>query len=323
MKRLIVGITGGVIGALVTVGGLWSLQHFEWGPFENTDVYPTTLNDKHSSELGELVLDIMTPEKEGWWWNWKSNSNIIWQDGISSSGIESSREGMVRVNVLGNFLKVLKEREVEIGWSIALRSTDMPAKFGPDTIDLSPATRFGTGYDECDFDPLPSLDKMHISHSLVCQFNNIGGGKEVYLLQHPSKGSVLMTLERNVGSGGENDFLSFKQGGVDEAHDVCNPDLTERLSYEGPALTASEASPSGEYDAVAAKAIASVAAEKNDIGKSCSFTVALSHGSIFYSSIEPGGYAPLCDKAMRVVINTDFPQSKVPGTTIMRLSILR
>lgn len=326
MKRLVSGITGGVIGALVTAGGLWSLQHSEWGPFKDADVYPSTLNAKPSTELGDLVLDIMGPEKEGWWWNWKSNSSIVWQDGISYGDEESSRAGVVRINVLGNISKVLKEREEELGWSIALRSTDMPAKFGPDTIDMSPADCFGTSYDGCTFDPLPSLDKKHIRHSLVCQIRSAGQGKEVYALQSPSKGSVLMTLEHNSGSGGANDFLSFKSGGIDEAQKACEPDLADQLSYtdEGRVTSASKASPNGEYNAIAQKVLAEIVTGKDDIGKSCSFTIAIAdHGYVFYSAAQPNGYSPLCDKAMKAVVDVEFPQSKVSGTTIMNLSISR
>ena len=322
MNRLISGIAGGVIGALGAVVGLWSLQHFEGGFFKDADVYPSSLNAQPSSELGDLVLDIMELEKERWWWNWKSNANIIWQDGISYDSDSPTRAGVVRVNVLGSISKVLKEKEVELGWSIVLKSTDMSAKFGPDTLELSPADCAGVEYDGCVFDPLPSLDRAHIRHRLACHIEGVGQSKEVYVLESPAKDSMLMTLEHNFGSWGEGAFLSFAPGTADTAPNVCEADLAYRLDEEHIA-TVSQSSPDRTYDAVAAEAIAKVVTEKG-AGKSCSLTVAITeYGQVFYLAAEPSGDAPLCDSAMNVLMNTYFPEPHVPNITIMKLLVSR
>lgn len=326
MKRLVSGITGGVIGALVTVGGLWSLQHFQKESFKAADVYPSTLNAMPSIELGDLILDIMKPKASNkWQWNWQANSNILWQNEVGIDNEGPLRSGMVRINVMGSVAKVLKDRHKELGWSIRLREFDnMPVEYGPDAIELSPANCSGIEYDDCLFDPLPSLDRKGIRHRLAC-YTSISrmGEKSIHVLQSPSRSNVLMVEDFIGGSSEFSTKLSFLMGDEYSAEAACKANLDDEInqSINKSIVTVSQASPSGEYEIVAAQALDAI--KKDAKGQSCTLKVAITNsGEVFHISIT-GNYSPLCDKAVDALRGLQFPESKVSGTTIMPLSISR
>lgn len=313
MKKFVAGMLGGIFGmVLAGASGYWYL-HYQ-STAKPVDVYPATLNTKPSVELADLILDIMGQEKEGWWWNWQADSNIVWEDGISYGSEISSRAGSVRVNVLGKTLTVLKDHEKELGWSIALKSIDMPAKFGPDTIELAPDGCFGTGYEGCAFDPLASLDKKGISHNTACKvFTGGGGSLNTYTLHFPHKADVVMTVAYNAGSGGDNNELQFQKGGFAEAAKICGKNIEYSLSYMDKNASLEQPSESTEkYSDLSEDVLKKLQVGEGFEGKSCLvYLIADGTGNVIDTfSDEKYGYEPLCSKAIEGLNDIKYPAPK-------------
>lgn len=103
------------------------------------DISPESLSGKPSSELGDFVYSAMPDAGHGLSWDWQSNSDIVWADGVTqtASGM-SLRTGFARINVMGVKSTVLEKRKKELGWEVSL-GTSMPAKFGPEYISMAPS----------------------------------------------------------------------------------------------------------------------------------------------------------------------------------------
>ena len=66
-------------------------------------IFPSSLSGKPSVELGEFIRSSMLEKGERLGWDWRANSDIDWQDGITqvnSTGY-SHRDGVARINVMG------------------------------------------------------------------------------------------------------------------------------------------------------------------------------------------------------------------------------
>lgn len=328
MGKFLAGFLGCFFGVSASIGGVaWYLYADHKEIPKKADVYPSALNSQPSLEIGEFILEVMGSKKSIWDWNWKSNSNIVWQDGISYGESVSYRSGSVRINVLGNVSTVLKEREKELGWDISLMTGDMPAKFGPEIISLEPSDCFGTGYGGCTFDPLPSLDKQKITHNLVCSFSTgMGGRKSTYALHSTSKNDVAMTVGYNVGSGGENNFLSFWQGDLAKAIKVCDADAKEYMpSTVNDIAFEDQASTNKEYTRTVQEALKETRNTGLDKGKSCEFYLVVNEYGTSVSGFAGGEGADesLCSDSLNVLLKTSFPKSTVDKPVFVHTKISR
>ncbi|EHK3257845.1 hypothetical protein J3Z87_003753 [Escherichia coli] len=132
------------------------------------DISPESLSGKPSSELGDFVYSAMPDAGHGLSWDWQSNSDIVWADGVTqtASGM-SLRTGFARINVMGVKSTVLEKRKKELGWEVSL-GTSMPAKFGPEYISMAPSKCGGYLNENCTFNPASSLTKRGIEFHKIC-----------------------------------------------------------------------------------------------------------------------------------------------------------
>lgn len=186
-------------------------------------IFPPSLSGKPSVELGEFIRSSMLEKGERLGWDWRVNSDIDWQDGITqvnSTGY-SHRDGVARINVMGVRSSVLKKRKDELGWEVSLR-TMKPAKFGPEAIELSPLDCFGTLYDGCSFDPASSLKAAGIATKKICSVHLNGSNfSDTYLISHSGKEDMLMTWANSGGSGGESSRVTLRQNSKDAEAEAC------------------------------------------------------------------------------------------------------
>jgi hypothetical protein len=167
-----------------------------------------SLTEVPSTELGNLILLLMPEEGAKVLWDWRSESVIRWIDsGYLEEGTSALRRGVVRVNVRGEASTLLGQRKEELAWTV-IYSTDGPPKFGPRMISLQPGSVdseacFGTLFDGCDFDPIPSLRAAGITVRGLCRDSKYDANfKRVYRLMAPGKRMMLFRWRENAGSGG-------------------------------------------------------------------------------------------------------------------------
>ena len=165
-----------------------------------------------SLELGSVVLLLMPDRNQkriGW--DHRSESKIIWidngyarvnrPDGKSAS----VRRGLVRTNILGKPVTVLRQRREELWWTVTYE-TSGNERHGPEFIEVSPGTPnetcFGSLYEGCSFEIEPSIRSAGIKLTSVC---DIGGGSykmKGYTVSHPTKAEIQMRVTDSWGSGG-------------------------------------------------------------------------------------------------------------------------
>ncbi|HEM7873900.1 TPA: hypothetical protein U2L31_000213 [Burkholderia contaminans] len=171
-----------------------------------------------------MILSLMPqPDEPKIGWDWKADSPIQWQDGYTQNpgAVRSYRNGVLRVNVMGEVSTVLRQRTDELGWTITLY-TDAPPKFGPDSISIAPGLTdsgacFGTLYDGCDFNPLPSLKQVGIHAKLICQFDESGRTNpnndnftRTYSVHAAGKAPSLLQWQKSSGSGGSSTSITLR-----------------------------------------------------------------------------------------------------------------
>ncbi|WP_175796652.1 hypothetical protein [Burkholderia anthina] len=179
-------------------------------------VFPTALEGHPSFELGQLIYLLMPSARTPVGWDWAVDSPIVWIDnGFVSTDVSTYRRGFARVNVMGNWSTELKRKKDELGWEVQL-FTKAPAKFGPQEIIIQPGTDggddtcFGTLFDNCWFDPRPSLKAAGIEAKSVCQYGpNEANATYVYQLSAPGKAPVLFSWLQSKGSGGDSASVSL------------------------------------------------------------------------------------------------------------------
>lgn len=186
-------------------------------------IFPSSLSGKPSVELGEFIRASMLEKGENLGWDWRANSDIDWQDGITqvnSTGY-SHRDGVARINVMGVRSSVLKNRKDELGWKVSLRTMN-PVKFGPVSIELSPLDCFGTLYDGCSFDPATSLKTANIETKKICSIHLNGSNfSDTYLIRYSGKEDMLLTWTNSGGSGGESSGVILRQNSKDAEAEAC------------------------------------------------------------------------------------------------------
>jgi hypothetical protein len=92
--------------------------------------------------------------------------------------------------------------------------TDGPPKFGPQTIEIMPGFDggnqcFGSLYDGCDFDPLPSLKRASIQTNLLCKDGVPGNETRVFMLSASGKHDATLVVMDSGGSGGSSTTLTL------------------------------------------------------------------------------------------------------------------
>ena len=150
-------------------------------------VSPTEAASLDPISLPALV-ELLLPERGGGQLRWSHGleAPIAWiTDGFAeTSGGLTERVGLARVRVDGEVATVLERTVNELAWSVVL-STEAPAKFGPETIGITPGYPghicFGTLYEGCEFRPEQALASPSLRSEVVCQGRvSSGNGMAVY-----------------------------------------------------------------------------------------------------------------------------------------------
>lgn len=186
-------------------------------PPQDTTVYKEQLETDPqlqgylSYELGELIQNLML-DKDGQYFNWDhlaNDSKILWLTNgyqenydASNASYRSTREGLIRVHLLGERVSELKDRKYEVPWQITYIGTQ--AKFGVDQIDLQPKGDFMSFGD-----PLPSLKKAGVKFTEVCQRQQFGEAIKAYKLTARGKTEVYMMDITSSGSAGSSQWLTL------------------------------------------------------------------------------------------------------------------
>lgn len=164
-----------------------------------------------SYELGDLIHNLML-DKESQYLNWDHLANdtkILWltqgyqekYDSYNNSH-QSTREGIIRVHLLGERVSELKDRKYEVPWQILYTGTQ--AKFGVNQIDLQPKGDFLSFGD-----PLPSLKKAGVKFTEICQRQQFGDIVKAYKLTARGKADLYMMDIGSTGSAGSSQWLTL------------------------------------------------------------------------------------------------------------------
>lgn len=176
-----------------------------------------------SYELGELVKSLMIDkEKEFLDWDHRANDHkIYWvTQGFNEQYDEynnryySTREGLVRVHLLGERVSELRDRKYEVPWQIKFEGAE--AKFGVEGIMIMPSGAFQTFND-----PLPSFKKADIKYTLVCQKTEAGDHVNQYKISARGKQEMYLLDIESGGSGGSSRWLDLSL--EDKSEEWCTP----------------------------------------------------------------------------------------------------
>jgi hypothetical protein len=167
-------------------------------------------------EFGLLIKKLM-PVNRIWWDHLANDKNIKWitpgsQEVINYDGYaESSRQGLVRINVLGSTPTILKNRKYELPWTITYKGGQ--ERFGVTSVLLEPGDKvngcYGYPTSNCSFEHIPSLKKQGITTKKICLDKTKGSlVYEAYQLSTPGKKTTYLYKVNSIGSGG--DSTSFE-----------------------------------------------------------------------------------------------------------------
>jgi hypothetical protein len=183
-------------------------------------VFPNQLEGTRSFELGELLLLLM-PDRGSRFvgWDHRADSAILWvtagiQSGKAPNGDDRyRRDGIVRVSNEGEIAQVLKERKVELGWTVTYINDSSP-KFGVDKIFIGPGTPtevcFGSTFDGCWFDvPFKSLVSVNIKARSLCSTRRGADAVRAFELSHQDRRPTVMLWSESGGSGGMSSDLAL------------------------------------------------------------------------------------------------------------------
>lgn len=217
-------------------------------------VYPKAAEKIKPLELGEAILLFM-PENssESIKWDFRENSAIAWstegykEENMGATETLSYRDGLMRIQVLGKKSHVLKKNKYELAWTVRYSSHANP-KFGIETISLSPGIInsneycFGTLYDGCSFELYPSLKKIGISATQICENSKSKPQVVGYELTYSGKATTFARMENDFGSGGQTSsvMLLFKK-----PSDLCGEG---EYAADQVAYNSSMSSPTTEYE---------------------------------------------------------------------------
>ncbi|SAL87418.1 hypothetical protein AWB74_08106 [Caballeronia arvi] len=155
----------------------------------------------------------MVAPKQNVGWDLAVDSAIQWTDnGYVDTPKWAMRHGLVRVNVMGIPSTVLRKKKEELGWSVTMQ-TVLPPKFGPQTIEIVPGFDgklcFGSLYEVCQFDPLPSLKQASVQAALLCKEGYPGNETRVFRLSAAGKQDATLVVMDSGGSGGSSTTLTL------------------------------------------------------------------------------------------------------------------
>lgn len=200
-------------------------------PDRSEYVRPSTAPNGQPFELGKLI-DLLIPKSgEIVYWDYRVDSGIDWiTDGVDESRtfngeIFSRRVGIVRVNILGSYAQVLKQKEEELPWTVELES-NAPKKFGPFKINISPGSPwdrcFGSLYSGCEFNVEPSLKSANVSFSRSCESKMFSDKNIGYKVKSSEGNPAYLLVSTSAGSGGSSTslVLAFSEG---EFAELCKP----------------------------------------------------------------------------------------------------
>lgn len=172
-----------------------------------------------SYELGRVILTLMPDRGQRTLsWDHRADSAVGWVDpGYKTVrnrlGEFAVRRGLIRTNVLGKRATVLRQRREELWWTVTYL-TKGPPKFGPEKILLDPGglsdVCFGTLYEGCEYDPLPSLRAAGIRAKQVCHAKIHEAHLTGFTLMHPGRGEIQLLVMDDGGSGGSSTSLEMR-----------------------------------------------------------------------------------------------------------------
>lgn len=191
------------------------------------DIFPDSLKEGPSIELGDFILLLMPPIGESIDWDYHANGPIKWQTApyTEADGADvATRTGWVRINIEGKTASILRGRLMELGWTItysnAIRivgeGSTLPPKFGVQSISLGPggdgdSICFGTGFTGCDFgEPIFSVVKAGIHIGTICSKGTTSGRTTAWLMTYPGRQPTVMVWSIDGGSGGQSSSLTLK-----------------------------------------------------------------------------------------------------------------
>lgn len=182
---------------------------------DNLEVVPPSLEEKKNYEVADLISAFMQPEGEtnGFPWDVVTDGEILWSpDGVSYEDGTAYRNGIVRVNVLGEVSTVLRGKVKELFWSIGLASQENPG-FGANWLVVRPGgddeyNCFGVGNTMCSFDIERSLQNSPLKYEKgeICDVSS-QRMKDMYRVSKNGYRDMYIIQEWNGGSGGGNTTL--------------------------------------------------------------------------------------------------------------------
>lgn len=194
---------------------------------------PAKYNKLPNMELGNFIHTIMPDKNLGInssapleWTYLADSKNIVWLTDGYTIDLERKiqyRKGITKINVLGKSPAHLFQGLTNYPWSIVYVQDasfgEMPSKFGfkqirliPEspTAELSGNACFGGMDTNCDFSPLPSLNKRGIAYKAMCEnILSASNFSKIYLLSVKDKTNLYMEWFKSEGSGGSLTWLYF------------------------------------------------------------------------------------------------------------------
>lgn len=307
MKRLILTLTA---TACLTFPALATVAQ--------EDVSPPSLSGKKSTELGDFVLSAMPATGKKLSWDWQSNSDIQWQDGVS----ESFRSGFARINVMGVRSTVLEKKRNELGWEVTLW-TSMPAKFGPEYISIEPSKCGGYLNENCTFNPIHSLIKSGIEFHEIC--STMAGGpnsNNVYVINAAGKENMLMTWTNSAGSDASSSWLELRIYSPDTASSYCDEIVRRNFTPTGPDGR-SKNELTHDTQAIATSLSSALAGISGDSGARCNIKISADgYGGIpALDASQKGNDLIFCETVINKLNGIKLPLPSKNASTTINLNV--
>lgn len=177
--------------------------------------YPSYMAEYKDKEMSNVIYDLM-PSYGDDKIKWDSNieNYIYWFPYNTESNNEiKERNGLIRINVLGEYASKPYPNNDQLSWKISLKSTTSYEE-GVQYITLKPIgvnqeICFGDDYRNCSFSTENSLKYSNIKYSRICQSTSIGSSINILRLSTPSKPEITVAEITTWGSGGENTSLTI------------------------------------------------------------------------------------------------------------------
>jgi hypothetical protein len=202
---------------IVTATSISLLISCDYNSSDKLNIYPLTLKNKKSTELGSFIKDLMPPDNKSISWGWLSEDpRLIWlDDGIKSENNINTRRAVVRINVMGEVSTSLMKNTNELAWLLSYSTTN-DRKCGPEIMELKPGLDgseqcFGTLYSWCSFNIFPSLKAAGVTIKEICPEISYGTGNyaKIFLMKAKEKKPTYIKYDFSSGSGGNTSSISI------------------------------------------------------------------------------------------------------------------